>query len=85
MCVGVPPSSASFLREHLCEDMNRAAKKGAEYKALQALDNPQRHGMCVFSHCRLLTLTLPRDVIYEPRAAWMSARTEEVLCWLSQR
>ena len=23
VCVGVPPSSASFLREHLCECMNR--------------------------------------------------------------
>ena len=22
MCVGVPPSSASFLRKYLCEDMN---------------------------------------------------------------
>ena len=49
MCVGVPPSPALFLREHLCEDMNRATQKGVEYKALQALDNPQRHAMSVYS------------------------------------
>ena len=36
MCVGVPLSPASFLREHLCEDMNTATQKVAEYKALQA-------------------------------------------------
>ena len=55
MCVGVPSSFVSFLREHLSEDMNRATQKGVEYKALQTLDNPQKHRMRVSSCCCLLT------------------------------
>ena len=36
MCVGVPPSSASFLHKQLCKCINRKTQKGVEYKALQA-------------------------------------------------
>ena len=38
----------------------------------------------VFTCCRLLTPTLRRDVIYEPRTRWLRARTEEVICWLQK-
>ena len=48
MCVGVPPSFASFLCEHLCEDMDRATQKGAEYKALQG-QTIRRDMGCVYS------------------------------------
>lgn len=37
--VGVPPSSTSFLPDHLCEDMARSTE----------LDNPQRHAMRAYS------------------------------------
>ena len=39
-------------------------------------------GAPIFSHCRLLTPTLPCEVIYEPRTGWLRARTEEVVRWL---
>ena len=48
MCAGVPPSSASFLREHLCECMNRTNQDCREQSSPSS-DNPQRHAMRAYS------------------------------------